>query len=104
MTSIVATEFLGVPLYWLKKEWFYKNIAYCKESFGIVITCMTKWWSPTVVRISGDESVSGELRQLKDGRLETAFPKRLVLIANHQVRDPLLVLSSRSLTSPSAVL
>ena len=79
------SELLGVPLYVINKEWYYKNISLAKEAFGITITCMTKWWSPTVIRISGDESVSGQFRQLPDGRLECSFPERLVLIANHQV-------------------
>lgn len=83
---IVISEFVGIPLYWIKREWYYKNIALAKEAFGTTITCMTKWWSPTVIRISGDESVRGQLHQLPDGRLECNFPERIILIANHQVR------------------
>ncbi|KAL9090158.1 MAG: hypothetical protein Q9165_005438 [Trypethelium subeluteriae] len=46
---------------------------------------MTQWWSPTKIRISGDESVRGELRRTEDGRMECDFPYRLVMIANHQI-------------------
>ncbi|KAH0558715.1 hypothetical protein GP486_004638 [Trichoglossum hirsutum] len=56
-----------------------------KQSFGIMITVMTKWWTPTVVRVSGDKSVRGQLRQTEDGRLECDFPERIIFIANHQL-------------------
>lgn len=83
--SIVIQEFLGIPLYWINREWYYKNIAEAKEAFAITITCMTKWWSPSTIRISGDESVRGQFSQLPDGRLVCELPERLVLIANHQL-------------------
>ena len=59
-----------------------------KQYFGIVATTMTQWWAPTVIRVSGDESVRGGLRKSGDGRLECDFPERMVLIANHQVYSP----------------
>lgn len=59
-----------------------------KQYFGIVLTTMTYWWAPVTMRVSGDESVRGQLRKTEDGRLECDFPERLVLIANHQVRLP----------------
>ena len=65
---------------------YYAYMALSKESFGLMITTATQWWSPTVMRISGDESVRGQLRKLPDGRLECDFPERMVMIANHQVR------------------
>lgn len=85
LLRIVISEFLGLPLYLLNKEWYHYNIARAKEAFGVTITCMTKWWSPTVIRISGDSSVAGQLAQHPDGRLLTRFPERIVLIANHQL-------------------
>ena len=60
-------------------------MALTKQSFGLLVTTMTQWWSPTVVRISGDESVAGQIKQRADGRVEFSFPDRLVMIANHQV-------------------
>lgn len=60
-------------------------MALTKQYFGLLATQGTYWWSPTVVRISGDASMAGELVQLPDGRLHCAFPERLVLIANHQI-------------------
>jgi lysocardiolipin and lysophospholipid acyltransferase len=44
-----------------------------------------------MVRISGDESVKGQLRKTKDGRLECDFPDRMVMIANHQVRRDIIL-------------
>jgi lysocardiolipin and lysophospholipid acyltransferase len=60
-------------------------MAISKQATGIFMTTMTQWWSPTKIRVSGDESVRGQLRQTEDGRLECSFPERLVLIANHQI-------------------
>jgi hypothetical protein len=62
-------------------------MALTKQSFGIVATTWTQWWSPTVVRISGDASVSRQLRKTEDGSVECHFPDRLVMIANHQVKS-----------------
>jgi hypothetical protein len=83
--SIHITQFLGVPLYWVNRELYYSYMALTKQSFGLVVTTMTHWWSPTTIRISGDSSVEGQIRKTADGRVEFAFPERLVLIANHQV-------------------
>jgi 1-acyl-sn-glycerol-3-phosphate acyltransferase len=82
---IHVTQILGSPLYWIDKDYYYAYMALTKQSFGLVITTITQWFSPTVIRISGDSSVKGELRQTKDGRLETHFPERLIMIANHQL-------------------
>lgn len=46
---------------------------------------MTQWWAPTIVRVSGDSTVRGQLLQSVDGSLLCDFPQRLVLIANHQI-------------------
>ncbi len=46
---------------------------------------MTNWWSPTLVRVSGDKSVRGQLQKTVDGSLYCDFSERMVLIANHQV-------------------
>ncbi|EEP79311.1 conserved hypothetical protein [Uncinocarpus reesii 1704] len=83
--SIVVTQAVGLPLYLINKRWFYSYMAMTKRSFGITITALTEWCSPTPVRISGDSSVQGQFSLLKDGRVATKFPERLVLIANHQV-------------------
>jgi len=60
-------------------------MAMTKQHFGIVVTTMTYWWAPVKMRISGDASVRGQMRKTADGRIETDFPERLVLISNHQV-------------------
>ena len=60
-------------------------MSLCKASFGLLTTTMTHWWAPTVIRISGDESVADQLKLTPDGRVECDFPDRLVMIANHQV-------------------
>ena len=46
---------------------------------------MTQWWAPTVVRVSGDSTMRGQLLQRVDGSLLCDFPQRMVLIANHQI-------------------
>ncbi|KAH8663562.1 acyltransferase-domain-containing protein [Tricladium varicosporioides] len=84
-SSICATQALGVPLYWINRDLYYAYMALTKQSFGIVITTLTQWFAPTLVRISGDESVAGELRKTEDGRIECHFPDRVVLFANHQI-------------------
>ena len=60
-------------------------MAYTKECFAILITCLTQWWAPTVVRVSGDSSMVGQIIQKKDGSLQCNFADRMVLMANHQL-------------------
>ena len=79
------TQLLGAPLYWINRDLYYAYMALTKQSFGIFATALTQWFSPTVVRISGDASVAGQLRKTADGRVECLFPDRMVMFANHQV-------------------
>ena len=83
--AICVTQLIGAPLYWYDKDWYYAYMALTKQAFGIVVTTITQWFSPTPVRVSGDASVQGQLKQASDGRLVTLFPERMVLIANHQI-------------------
>ena len=83
--AIHATQIIGAPLYFINRDYYYAYMAWTKQSFGILITTVTQWFSPTVVRVSGDASVVGQLRLTADGRLELDFPERLILIANHQL-------------------
>lgn len=83
--SISATQALGLPLYFINKDLYYAYMALTKQSFGLLIMTMTQWWSPTVVRVNGDDSISGQMRKTEDGRVELNFPERIVLMANHQV-------------------
>ena len=46
---------------------------------------MTQWWAPTIVRVSGDSTMRGQLLQTTDGSLICNFPERMILIANHQI-------------------
>lgn len=46
---------------------------------------MTQWWAPTIVRVSGDSTMRGQLLQTTDGQLLCNFPERMILIANHQI-------------------
>ena len=84
-SRINATQLLGSPLYFIDKDYYYAYMSLTKQSFGIMITFMTQWWTPSVIRVSGDKSVRGQLRQTEDGRLECDFPERMIFIANHQV-------------------
>jgi 1-acyl-sn-glycerol-3-phosphate acyltransferase len=82
---ILMTQLIGCPLYIINKEYYYAWMASTKRSFGLVITALTEWGCPTYVRVSGDESIRGQVRIADDGRLKTTFPERLVMISNHQV-------------------
>jgi len=82
---ILITQIIGCPLYIINKEWYYTYMSLTKQSFGLLAITISDWWSPTKIRISGDESVRGQIRLGKDGLLECDFPERIVLIANHQV-------------------
>ena len=83
--TIGLTQYIGAPLYLVSKEYYNAFMAMTKQSFGLLITTFTQWFSPTVIRISGDRSVRGQLMKTKDGLLQTNFPERIVMIANHQV-------------------
>lgn len=83
--SIGITQFLGAPLYFVSKDLYYAYMAQTKQSFGLFITTITHRWGPTIIRISGDASVAGQIRKTQDGLVEFAFPERMVMIANHQV-------------------
>ncbi|KAJ4982536.1 lysocardiolipin acyltransferase [Stagonosporopsis vannaccii] len=85
IVAIFLTQAIGAPLYYYSRDLFYAWMAMTKQHFGVVITTMTYWWAPVTMRISGDASVRGQLRKTPDGRIECAFPERLVLISNHQI-------------------
>ncbi|OLL27007.1 putative acyltransferase [Neolecta irregularis DAH-3] len=82
---IVSTQVIGAPLHFCKKDWYYAHIARTKAAFGIVLIVATQWFAPAPVYISGDKSVRGQLHRSKDGRLETSFPERIIMISNHQI-------------------
>ena len=90
--SIALTQYLGAPLYLINRDYYYAFMALTKQSFGLVIITLTQWFSPTVVRISGDKSVQGQLRRSKNGLLQINFPERLVMISNHQLYSDWLYL------------
>ncbi|KAF1832479.1 acyltransferase-domain-containing protein [Decorospora gaudefroyi] len=83
--AISASQFLGAPLKLIDPQFYDGYMAYTKECFAILITCLTQWWAPTVVRVSGDSSMVGQLIKRKDGSLQCNFADRLVLMANHQL-------------------
>ncbi len=85
LDRVNISQVLGAPLYLINKDWYNAWIAFTKQSFGLLVTTMTQQWAPTLVRVSGDKSVRGQLLQTVDGNLLCDFPERLVLIANHQV-------------------
>lgn len=57
-----------------------------KRLFAITTILMTQIWGPTTIRISGDETVAGEILATEGGGVQFNFPERMVMIANHQVR------------------
>lgn len=64
---------------------YYAFMSTTKRYFGLTVTTMTHVWGNTLVRISGDESVAGQIKATPNGGVEFRFPERVVLIANHQV-------------------
>jgi hypothetical protein len=87
MVRISASQFLGAPLKAIDPKFYEAYMAFTKQSFGVLITTMTQWWSPTTVKVSGDTSIPKQLFRKRDGGLECKFPKRIVMMANHQVRS-----------------
>lgn len=83
--NICVTQIVGAPLYFWRKDYFYTYMALTKQSFGIVLTAGTRLFSPTKIRVSWHASMNGQLRRTEDGRLETKFPERLILMTNHQI-------------------
>src|SRR5436305_5137701 len=80
-----AAQFMGAPLYLINKDWYNAWIAFTKQSFGLLTTTLTQLWAPTVIKISGDKSMGGQMLKTVGGGLLCNFPERLVLIANHQI-------------------
>ncbi len=83
--SISASQFIGAPLKMIDRKFYEEYMSFTKQSFAVLVTTITQWWAPTVVRVSGDESVKGQMTQLEDGSLRCKFPERIVFMANHQV-------------------
>ncbi|KAI0814701.1 acyltransferase-domain-containing protein [Xylaria sp. FL0064] len=83
--AVHLSQFLGAPLYLINRDLFYAYMSLTKACFGLLITTMTQWWAPTLIRISGDASVADQLSLTPDGRVQLSFPERMVLIANHQI-------------------
>lgn len=83
--AINVSQFLGSPLKAINEDWYNAWIAFTKQSFGLLTMTLTQTFAPTKVIVSGDESVRGQLLKSPDGNLVLDFPKRLVLIANHQI-------------------
>lgn len=79
------SQIIGSPLYFYSKDYYYAYMAFCKQSFGIVIITVTQWFCPSVIRVSWDASLKGQFKKTKDGRLESQLPERLIFMSNHQI-------------------
>ncbi|KAG5919667.1 hypothetical protein E4U42_006443 [Claviceps africana] len=82
---ICITQLIGAPLYFFNRDWFYAYMATTKQSFALTVTLMTHIFGPTTIRVSGDESVAGQILPTAGGGVEFRFPERIVMIANHQI-------------------
>ncbi|KAF7563582.1 hypothetical protein G7046_g539 [Stylonectria norvegica] len=82
---IHMTQLIGAPLYFVNREWYYAYMAMTKKHFAIATTVMTQIWGPSTIRISGDESVAGQIRPTREGGVQFDFPERMIMIANHQI-------------------
>lgn len=83
--STHLTQLVGAPLYFLNKPRFYSWMAMTKANFGILMNTITQWFSATTIRVSAEPSIAEQMRIASNGCLETDFPHRLILIANHQI-------------------
>lgn len=72
-------------MYFVNKKFFYAWMAFTKQLFGLIAITITHWFSPTIIRLSGEAAIADQMRISQGGTLETTFPNRLVLMANHQV-------------------
>ena len=59
-----------------------------KKCAAILLLGLNQWRAPVTVQISNDASIKGQIRKTSDGTLVLDFPKRIVLMANHQVCLP----------------
>jgi len=83
--AISASQFIGAPLKFIDPKFYEAYMAWTKESFAVLMTTITQWWAPTVVRVSADDSMKGQLFLMDDGTLKCNFPHRLILMGNHQL-------------------
>lgn len=81
--GIHGAQIMGAWLYFINKPYYYTWMAMTKKFFGLLLNTITQVFSPTLVRISGDPDVVSQITVTSNGRLETTFPNRLVLISNH---------------------
>ncbi|OJD32054.1 acyltransferase-domain-containing protein [Diplodia corticola] len=100
--AINAAQFIGLPFKMIDPKFYNEYIAFTKQSFAVLITTMTQWWSPTKVHVSGDASIPSQLSLKPDGSLECRFPERMVLMANHQLYTDWLYLWWIAYTSKMA--
>lgn len=83
--AICASQIIGTPLKMIDCKLYNEYMAWTKESFALLVITITQYWSPTTIRVSGDDSMQDQLYQMPDGTLKCNFPHRLVLMANHQL-------------------
>ena len=82
---IHGAQLLGIPLYWIDKSWFDAWMAMTKQYFGLLLIAATQLFCPTIIRIGGDKSVAGLLKQDKNAMLSVDFGERVVYMCNHQL-------------------
>ncbi|ODQ67319.1 acyltransferase-domain-containing protein [Nadsonia fulvescens var. elongata DSM 6958] len=83
---IILTQLIGCPLYYYNQDIYHAWMDYTKQSFGILLTFCTQIFTPTTMKISGDESMKGMFAiNPFDKTLETKFGDKAIIIANHQI-------------------
>lgn len=83
--SLHAQQWLGAPLYLINRRWYYAWQVSVKESTALLLLGLSQIRAPTTARVSGDADIMAQIRVGKTPLFD--FPDRMVLIANHQVRD-----------------
>ncbi|GAM85596.1 hypothetical protein ANO11243_036030 [Dothideomycetidae sp. 11243] len=64
--AISASQFIGAPLKLVDPKFYDQYMAWTKESFAVLMGTMTQLWAPTVVRVTGDDSMKEQLFQMPD--------------------------------------
>jgi lysocardiolipin and lysophospholipid acyltransferase len=83
---IHGTQLVGFPLAYVAPDIWHAWIDLTKQSFGILLTAVSQYWTPCTMHMTGDSSVLDLLSvDPKDGTLITSIGDRAVIIANHQL-------------------
>ncbi|KAK6430769.1 hypothetical protein LTR95_013076 [Oleoguttula sp. CCFEE 5521] len=91
-TSLHVQQWLGLPLRLVSPSWSDAWQAAVKARTALLLLGLNQWRAPVSARNTWDASLAGQIRQTAEGSVTFDFPRRLVMIANHQLYTDWLVL------------